>query len=158
MPLQALKTFVYFILISLALAACTPAQKDASSETDLSLIGTWKLISGATIREADTTVVDYTQGQRFIKIINESHFSFFRHDLNKGQDSTAVFAAGAGSYTLAGNTYTEQLEYFSLREWEGHDFEFTVSIEQDTLIQTGIEKIVELGVDQTIIEKYIKVK
>lgn len=151
-----MKTLLSCLLVTAALAACTPPQKATSPETELNLTGTWKLISGATIRGADTTIVDYTQGQSFIKIINQSHFSFFRHDLNKGQDSTAVFSAGAGSYTLVGNTYKEHLEYFSLREWEGHDFEFTVSIEQDTLIQTGVEKIVELGVDQMIVEKYVR--
>ena len=67
--------------------------------------------------------------------INDSHFCFFRHDLNKGQGSTAVFSAGAGTYTLKENAYVEQLEHFTLREWEGHQFEFTVAISQDTLIQ-----------------------
>ncbi|OOG75341.1 hypothetical protein [Algoriphagus sp. A40] len=151
-----MKTPLYFLLLATVLIACTASHKEVSPKNELTLTGTWKLISGATIRGADTTLVDYTQGQSFIKIINKSHFSFFRHDLNKGQDSTAVFSAGAGTYTLVGNTYKEHLEYFNLREWEGHDFEFTVSIEQDTLIQTGIEKIVELGVDQIIIEKYVK--
>ncbi len=133
-----------------------PSEK--SPDVKIPLIGTWKLISGTTIRGADTIVVDYTVNQSFIKIFNDTHFSFFRHDLSKGQDSTAVFAAGAGTYTLKGNAYTEQLEYFTLREWEGNQFEFTVSISQDTLIQTGVEKIPELGVDQMIIEKYVKVK
>lgn len=151
-----MKTLFAFLALTAILTACTSPKKETGSETGLSLIGTWKLLSGTTIRGADTTMVDYTQGQSFIKIINDSHFSFFRHDLNKGQDSTAVFSAGAGSYSLAGNTYKEHLEYFSFREWEGHDFEFTVSIKQDTLIQTGVEKIVELGVDQIIVEKYIR--
>lgn len=153
-----MKTLFAFLMLTVVLAACTPAQKKEAPETDLSIIGTWKLLSGTTIRGTDSTVVDYTANQEFIKIINDSHFSFFRHDLSKGQDSTAVFAAGAGTYTLKGNAYTEQLEYFTLREWEGNQFEFTVSISQDTLVQTGVEKIAELGVDQLIVEKYIKVK
>ena len=153
-----MKTLFAFLMLTAVLAACTPAQKEKTPETDLSITGTWKMISGATIRGADTIVVDYTVNQSFIKIFNDTHFSFFRHDLSKGQDSTAVFAAGAGTYTLKGNAYTEQLEYFTLREWEGNQFEFTVSISQDTLIQTGVEKIPELGVDQMIIEKYVKVK
>lgn len=144
-------------MLTTFLVACSPSPEAVRPETTLPLIGTWKLISGTTIRGSDTTVVDYTQGQSFIKIINESHFSFFRHDLNKGQDSSAVFSAGAGTYTLDGNTYREHLEYFSLREWEGHEFEFEVTIKQDTLIQTGVEKIVELGVDQIITEKYVRI-
>lgn len=92
-----------------------------------------------------------------IKIINDSHFAFLRHDLNKGQDSPAIFVAGGGSYTLQGDRYTENLEYCSEREWEGSTFEFTVAIEGDTLIQQGIEKVESLGVERYNIEKYVRV-
>ncbi|GAA0879857.1 hypothetical protein GCM10009119_28260 [Algoriphagus jejuensis] len=145
-------------LAAITLACSPPTQNEQVPEAGPSLVGTWKLISGTTIRGNDTTITDYTRNQEFIKIINKTHFSFISHDLNKGQDSTAMFSAGAGKYTLNDDTYIEQLDYFNHRDWEGHQFEFTVSIEQDTLIQTGLEAIPELGVDQTIIEKYVRVK
>lgn len=51
-----------------------------------------------------------------IKIINETHFSFLNHDMKKGKDSTKVFVAGGGRYTLEGDQYNEFLEYCSARE------------------------------------------
>lgn len=94
-----------------------------------------------------------------IKVINPTHFAFFSHDLSKGTDSTKkAFVAGAGTYTLADSTYTEHLDYFIDRQWEGNKFEFTVTISNDTLTQKGIEKIENLGIDHIIVEKYKKVK
>ena len=93
-----------------------------------------------------------------IKIINNTHFSFLRHDLNKGKDSTATFVAGGGTYELKGNEYSEHLDYCSAREWEGNSFHFTVAIQNDTLVQSGREKIEGTGIDRIIIEKYFRVK
>ena len=102
-------------------------------------------------------MTDYTRAEQMIKIINDSHFAFLRHDLNKGQDSLATFVAGGGPYTLEGNRYTEHLEYCSAREWEGTAFEFTVAIEGDTLVQQGIEKVESIGVERYNIEKYVRI-
>ena len=120
--------------------------------------GTWKLINGTLIEKGDTLVTDYTKNTSFIKIINDTHFAFLQHDLKKGQDTTAVFASGGGRYSISDNTYTEHLEYCSARNWEGNDFKFTISIQADTLIQTGIEKVESAGVNRVNIEKYIRVR
>jgi len=138
------------------IAACTENQKKDSQITDeVSLKGTWKLLTGTLIEKGDTTITDYTKNLSFIKIINDSHFSFLQHDSRK--DSTN-FSAGGGRYELKGNTYTEHLEYCSAKEWEGHDFTFTVTITNDTLIQTGVEKIEAQGIDRINTEKYIRYK
>jgi len=118
------------------------------------LEGTWKLISGTIIQGGDTTNTDYTKNKSFIKIINQNHFSFVDHDLNKGKDSLANYTSGAGAYTFKDSTYTEHLEYCSDRAWEGNDFTFTILIRDDTLTQTGIEKIEKLGVNRLNIERY----
>ena len=124
-----------------------------------SLQGTWKLLTGTVIEKGDTTITDYTKGKSFIKIINDSHFAFLLHDLNKGKDSTSTeFSAGGGRYSFNGNSYTEHLEYCNAREWEDHDFTFTVTISEDTLIQSGIEKIEAEGVNRINTEKYIRIK
>lgn len=120
--------------------------------------GTWQLISGTLIEKGDTTITDYTTSPRMIKILNKSHFSFLNHDLNKGKDSTAVFVAGGGRYTLEGNNYTEYLEYCSAREWEGNKFDFTVETKNDTLVQTGTEVVESAGVNRLNIEKYLRIK
>jgi hypothetical protein len=139
------------------LLACDPS-KNTDTHTAKSLEGTWQLISGTLIEGSDTAVTDYTRNQNMIKIITPTHFAFLNHDLVKGKDSTAVFAAGGGTYILEGDQYTEYLEYCSYRDWEGNTFQFTVTIQGDTLTQRGIEKIEDLNVERYNIEKYVKVK
>ncbi len=119
--------------------------------------GTWKLLSGTTVEKGNSTVTDYTKDKEFIKIINDTHFAFLSHDLNKGKDSAATFSSGGGSYSLADSQYTEHLQYCSDRQWEGNSFEFTITISGDTLTQKGIEKIANIGVDRINIERYIRV-
>jgi hypothetical protein len=129
-----------------------------SKPSQIPVAGTWKLITGMIIEKGDTVITDYTKNISFIKIINDTHFAFLQHDLNKGKDSAAVFVAGGGSYSLNDSLYTEHLEYCSARDWEGHDFPFTMNIINDTLIQSGIEKIESAGVNRVNIEKYIRVR
>ena len=146
--------FLFTILISWNTRTQTYTETPA-----ISLEGTWKLLTGTIIEKGNTTTTDYTKAKSFIKIINASHFAFLMHDLNKGKDSaSSEFSSGGGSYSLKGNKYTEHLEYCSAREWEGHDFTFTVIIKGDTLIQSGIEKIEAQGIDRINTEKYIRIK
>lgn len=131
--------------------------KETQKEVN-NVVGSWQLVRGVLIEKGDTTVTDYTKNLSFIKIINDTHFAFLQHDLNKGKDSAASFVAGGGRYSLKDSTYTEHLEYCSDREWEGHDFPFTVTIKGDTLTQTGIEKIEAAGVNRQNTETYVRVK
>jgi hypothetical protein len=140
-------------LAVLSLAACQP-----SAPTGIRLNGTWRLLSGTTITKGDSSVTDYTKGANMIKVVNETHFVFLKHDLNPPKDSSNHFDAGGGSYTLTGDQYVEHLDYYSDRNWEGKTFNFTVSIHNDTLTQKGIEKVEGAGIDREIIEKYVRVK
>lgn len=159
----AMKSFAILFVLSLTVICCnskTEEKKDQKEAvSSLPLTGTWKLISGTLIEKGDTIVTDYTKDISFIKIINGTHFAFLRHDLNHGKDSAkAAFSAGGGSYTLTDSLYTEHLEYCNDREWEGHDFSFTVTIQNDTLVQSGREKVEASGIDRLNIEKYSRVK
>ena len=147
-----------FLAASLFVACDRKEQAQARENASSELEGTWKLLSGTLIEKGDTTVTDYTQKVSFIKVINGSHFAFLQHDLNKGKDSTASFSAGGGAYTLKDSTYTEKLEYCTAREWEGNEFHFTISIQNDTLVQRGVEKVEAAGVERLNIEKYVRVK
>ena len=147
---------IQLIILAFLLTSCSAEKKDPKNEA-LSIIGTWKLISATTIQQ-DTIRADDLSGKEMIKIINDSHFAFLNHDLNKGKDSTAHFVSGGGIYSLSGNQYTESLQYCNARAWEGNKFEFTVEVKGDTLIQSGIEKLEDLGIDRKIIETYLKVK
>lgn len=153
-----MKTIIQCLFIISALMSCVPKTENNDSKPANEMVGTWKLITGTLIEKGDTTVTGYTKNTSFIKIINDTHFAFLQHDLNKGKDSAAAFSSGGGTYSLKDSLYTEHLEYCSAREWEGNDFDFTIEIKNDTLIQRGVEIIEKEGINRLNIEKYVKVK
>lgn len=148
------------LLPILGLLACTANTKPAAPAS-LPIEGTWQLLSSAYIKK-DTTIRNDAPGTRMIKILNGSHFAFLLHEVRTPGDTLAPrsFSAGGGSYTLVNDHYTEHLEYCSARDYEGKDFEFTVALHGDTLIQSGVEKLKEYGIgeeDLPLVEKYIRV-
>jgi len=152
------------IIILLAAASCgspsgstAPGPATPGPESP-KITGTWRLLSGTAITKGDTVIIDYTKGTRMIKIINENHFAFLKHDLNSPKDSSNHFDAGGGPYTLTGDQYTEHLDYYSDRNWEGKTFTFTVSVHDDTLVQQGREKVEKENIDRIIIERYSRIK
>ena len=151
-----MKKYLVVLAVVCTLVACEQREVKTAENP---LKGTWQLISGTLIEKGDTTTTDYTRDVQMIKIINDSHFSFLNHDLKKGKDSLAAqFVAGGGRYELNGDQYTEHLEYCSAREWEGNDFAFTVTIQNDTLTQRGTEKVEGTAIDRLNIEKYVRLK
>lgn len=150
------RALLFFPVLLITLTSCNT--KKELMEPNLPLEGTWELISDIRIENQDTTLTRADKNKRMIKIINQTHFAFLRHDLAQGKDSTtAEFVAGGGPYTLNGNTYIEQLEYCTARDWEKNTFQFTVEIHGDTLVQQGREKVEATGVDRIIIEQYKRV-
>lgn len=153
-----MKKVIAFLLVTSVILSCN-GKENEQAKSSAPLAGTWKLFSATNITKNDTVVTDFTKDQEMIKVINDSHFSFVRHDLKKGKDTAnIIYGSGAGRYTLNGDQYTEYLDYCNDRNWEGHTFPFTVTISNDTLIQQGTEKIEAEGIDRMIIEKYIRVK
>jgi len=146
------------LLFGILLSCETNHNADKPAPPINPMMGTWELVSGTTIQGKDTTNTDYTKGKKFLKIINSTHFSFVGHDLTKGKDSLAFYTSGAGTYTLTDSTYTEHLQFCSDRAWEGNDFTFTILIRNDSLTQTGIEKIEKINVNRLNIERYVRVK
>lgn len=136
------------MLYALLFTLCYCAKKEV---TETSIEGTWKMIS-AKIIEGDSIKLKDLNNTTFIKIINKNHFAFF----NQEHNSNANFYAGAGTYTLKGRTYTEKLNFTAVEVIKNHEFSFTVEFKGDTLIQSGIEKIKNAGIDRYIVEKYIK--
>jgi len=121
-------------------------------------MGTWQLVSRTVIEKGKTVTTASNNKESFIKVINDSHFAFLQHDLKKGKDSAAVFVAGGGKYSLKDSLYSEHLEYCSARNWEDNDFAFTVTLKNDTLTQSGVEKVASAGVNRINIERYVRVK
>lgn len=145
----------HLIILSLFAALLTACNDKSAS---IHLNGTWRLLSGTMITKGDSTVTDYTKGQSFIKIVNDTHFAFLKHGIGAAKDSANQFDAGGGRYTLNGDKYIEYLDYYNDKNWEGKTFNFTVSIDNDTLIQRGVEKVEKENIDRVIIEKYLRVK
>ena len=147
------------LIIGIFMSCSTKKETEVVSKSSaIPLVGTWQLIKGTLIEKGDTTVTDYTKNTSFIKIINDTHFAFLQHDLSKGKDTPAVYVSGGGRYSLNDSSYTEHLEYCSAREWEGNDFTFTITIKNDTLTQSGLEKVDSAGINRLNIEKYVRVK
>lgn len=157
-----MKPYLLLTALTLTVVSCQQKAADSTSATDNTppLTGTWTLISDRTITKGDTVVnyPDKNNPTEMIKMYNGTHFAFFQHDLVHGKQAKPFYSSGAGTYTLKGDDYTEKLEYCDAREWEGHDFKFKLTVKNDTLVQTGIEKIDSLNVNHTIIEKYVRKK
>jgi hypothetical protein len=155
-----MKTLTTFTTLAFAIlsVSCNVKHADVGSQESIPLEGTWELISETKIEKDDTTYSAAGKDKRMIKIINKTHFSFLNHDLNQGKDSSALFVAGGGRYTLKDDQYTEHLDYCNFREWENHDFSFKVNIKNDTLTQRGTEKVEGLNIDRIIIEKYRRIE
>lgn len=145
-------TFTFLAAIFL-LSSCSQKQEAANP-----MIGTWQLLTHTEITKGVSAVTDYTKDLKMIKIINSSHFAFLIHTVNTKKDSSNNFDAGGGAYTLAGDKYTEHLDYYKDKNWEGKSFDFTITFSGDTLIQKGLEKVAKENINRTIIEKYLKLK
>ncbi|HEY3403129.1 MAG TPA: hypothetical protein VGK59_07070 [Ohtaekwangia sp.] len=154
---------LFTVLILIVLASCKTETKQLTLKDEL--MGSWKLIYAVSIKK-DTTIHNDPPGTTMIKILNDTHFAFMQHDVKQPGDTTTsaagrIFGAGGGTYDLEGSSYTEHLEYCSARGYEGHDFNFNIEIKGDTLIQTGIEKLKDIGVgDENVqlVEKYIRIR
>ena len=142
-----------FLAAIFLLSSCSQKQQPANP-----MIGTWQLLTHTEITKGVSAVTDYTRDLKMIKIINSSHFAFLIHSINTKKDSSNNFDAGGGAYALVGDKYTEHLNYYKDKNWEGKSFDFTITFSGDTLIQKGLEKVEKENIDRTIIEKYIRVK
>lgn len=146
---------ILMLLTVLSLFSC--ANKDGSKkDSGLDIQGTWQLLSATTIENGTSQTTDYSGKLKMIKMFNNTHFAFLKHSLNP--KDTSSFDAGGGSFVLNKDNYTEHLEYYKNKDWEGKTFKFKLAINKDTLIQKGVEKVEKAGVDRVIIEKYIKLK
>jgi hypothetical protein len=143
-----MRRLLIILIIALCLVNCSNENEQKSNK----LVGTWKMIYAEIIENDSLKIKDLTNTS-FIKIINDSHFSFF----NQEKNSSNNFYGGAGTYTLDGSLYIETLNYTAVNAIKNHTFPFTIRFKGDTLIQSGIEEIKEAGIKRKIIEKYIRV-
>lgn len=153
-------TAVIFFAAIIFISCSTSTSNSTRQESKLPIEGTWKLLTGTLVdTNGVATVTDYTHDTSFIKVINADYFAFMGHDLNKGKDSMhAYYSSGGGKYDLHDSNYTEHLEYCNDRQWEANDFNFTISISNDTLTIKGVEKVEGTNINRVNTEKYFRLK
>ena len=142
--------FFHLSLVALCLSSCTKSSEKLVHRNDIE--GTWQLVYGQ-VKENDSLIIKDLSKSSFIKIINGSHFAFF----NQVEDDAGQFYGGGGTYTINGDDYVETLTYTSALDFKDHTFPFEIEIKGDTLIQSGIEEIKEVGIRREIVEKYVRV-
>jgi hypothetical protein len=153
-----LLSFFALGIFALSVLALTSFTNQHPTVKKRSLNGTWRLVSSKSITKKDTADTSPAKGIETLKIYNDTHFTFFTHNTDKS--ATPTYDSGAGTYTLSGNKYTEHLKYCSEREWENHDFNFTIQLKQNGFVQRGVEKVDSgnVHIDHIIIETYVRVK
>src|SRR5574341_1949169 len=121
----------------------------APAQSVCQLVGVWELVSGKT----DSTPYPATLHAR--KYITKTHFAFVSRDDGAVQNpktaaDTLAFlqsmAAGSGTYSVRGTTYTERPEYFPDPAYIGRDLPFTCRTEGDRFYQAGNVPVLQNGV------------
>jgi len=148
-----MKKLLVISIITLVIISCCKEKEVIKAEENNSIVGTWKLVY-AEIKENDSLQIRDVSKSDFIKILNETHFSFLSQD---HADSKLFYGAG-GTYTIKDDLYTETLLYTSSDDYRGHHFPFTVQVTKDSLIQQGKEETKDPNIKRYIVEKYIRIK
>lgn len=144
-----MKNLLIPYVLSICLLNCNIKENHKANK----LVGTWELVHAETC-ENDSIKTKDLKNTRFIKIINNTHFSFFNQEKNSHKN----FYGGAGRYELKGNNYIETLQFTSIEAFRNHRFLFNITFKGDTLIQSGLEVVKAAGIKRTIIEKYIRIQ
>lgn len=131
------------------------------------LEGAWELVADKTT-PADAAFPLETDRQ--IKILTRNHWAFFSQQrtlpktpggtAKEWADAAKSFSAGAGTYTLDGDSYTETIEFFVQPKFVGAKIKFKVTWNGDEWTQSGTLPLKSLGVadhDVDIQETYRRI-
>lgn len=122
------------LLVLLALSACTGARTDldgmpvtSSADHDAArLAGTWELVSTRVTRGDSIVLDESAPAIRALKILNDTHYSVITR---RGDQ---FMRAGAGRYSLSGDTYTETMDLGSGQYTPGRTYSFRIRLDGDT--------------------------
>ena len=125
----------------------------AFAQQKSSIVGVWRMLS----QKVDGKEV-FTASVTDMKYITAKHWIFISQDKAKTMAALAnkskgdpvkayqdAFGAGAGTYKLVGNTYTETVEQFPDPAYIGMSISFTVKVEGNRFYQSGKFPIIENG-------------
>lgn len=111
-------------------AADQAAAHNGSSTLAKDLVGAWTFVSAP----GETNAMP--PNMRSIKILANGHWTVTYYQTNNGH----IAYHHGGTYTVAGNTYAETVEYAnsSTSNLLGQTFRFTVTVQGDKLNQVGL--------------------
>jgi len=141
------------IFLSLAMAICLIS---STQKTYGQIEGAWRLVylkayTGDSLLyqfPSKTTTINQ------IKMWSKDHFMFVGQYVS---DTVTDDAYGAGTYTLKGKAYEEQILYHSTVDWIGTGIKMYLEIKEDTLIQIfPVNDQGEVVTNYHAIEKYIR--
>ena len=135
----------------------------AAAQQASQLVGTWELVS----QKEDGK--DHPFVGRQIKLLTASHYVWVRQDKKQleellakktQRDSISAYADafGAGTYKIAGDTYTETTEFFYAPQYIGTSLEFKFKIEGNMWYTSGHYSHFEGGkkIDEVVLEQVFK--
>ena len=122
-------------LLSILLLFCAPV---IFAQNKMSVVGTWKLISGKATQGDSTSSYD-GKASDAIKIVTPTHFAVF----SKNVSDDSLQHAGAGTVQVDDKNYTEEIKYATSKDVVGKTAKFTYRIEGDKwYIKGGIENMI----------------
>ena len=128
-----MKTFqAISIVLAVMITSCSAPKKEAPEETKTpaqELEGVWKMTFGKIIYP--DTVVEVTDSPK-VKILVGGRFS------HGNQETDSTLTAGGGTYEYDGQTYTENIEYFTIPSLVGQSVKFDIILEDGKWSLSGI--------------------
>lgn len=140
------------ILLLLTLGCSPKEDPQEATEEEISLEGTWRLVKTIEIGHEDITNRMDSDQKMYMKHINKTHWTWAEYDYANDK----LLGAGGGTYTLDGNTYTEDIKfYFPPGSAElGQAIPFTIEMSDSLWRITGYVKMMEF--DPETGESFVK--
>jgi len=136
---------ICYILTGVILLAGTACSTKNSSEgklnEDISLEGSWEIKEIIDHDGGKTEWEEFATDLIYQKHITPTHFTWFGYDA----ENDILVGAGGGTYTLEGNVYVENIEFFHPVEdgYVGQSITFNAVLEGDAWYHKGSSPLVE---------------
>ena len=140
--MKKINSYLSVLLIGSIFLTCSTPDESATAElVKEDLIGSWRLIKTIEIGHEDSTNRRDGEEKYYIKHVNNTHFIWSEYDRKSDQ----LLGTGGGTYTLEGNIYTEDIQFYfpSGSNELGQAIPFRAEMEDGIWHHTGYAKLFE---------------